>query len=108
MRVILAVGLAVVLGSWLARMQRAVANAPARYTQYALMCLVGLVGCGFISAPCTPPVDIDIDTCRPSHHILAPIGPRLHPSPPHLLCGFLSLLVSGFVSNPAQLKFTSL
>ena len=44
--------------------------------------------------------------CRPGHHILAPVGPRLHPSPLHHLCGFLSLLVSGFLSDPAQLKFT--
>ena len=35
-------------------------------------------------------------------------GPRLHPSPLYHLCGFLSLLVSGFVFAPAQLKFTSL
>ena len=33
---------------------------------------------------------------------------RFHPSPPDHLCGFLSLLVSGFVSVPAQLKSTSL
>ena len=36
------------------------------------------------------------------------VGPRLHPSPPHHHCGFLSLPVSGSVSDPAQLQCTSL
>ena len=38
-----------------------------------------------------------------SHHSLAPAGPRRHPSPPHHLCGFLSLVVSGSVFDPAQI-----
>ena len=52
----------------------------------------------------------DITRCRPSHHVRAPVAPRLHPSPPYhlcvLRCGFLSLHV--FVSIctvPAQLTF---
>ena len=40
--------------------------------------------------------------------VLATVGLRLHPSPPHHHCGFLSLPVSGSVSDPAQLQFTSL
>ena len=43
-----------------------------------------------------------------SHTSLATVGPRLHPSLPHHHCGFLSLPVSGSISDPAQLQFTSL
>jgi len=34
----------------------------------------------------------------------APAGPRPHPSPPDHLCGVLSLLVSGSVSDPAPIE----
>ena len=41
--------------------------------------------------------------------IVVKVGLRLHPSPPHPpLCGFLSLPVSGSVSDPAQLQFMQL
>ena len=50
-------------------------------------------------APVTIVLSLSIDLATTSE---PPVGPRLHPTPPHHLCGVLSLPVSGFVSDPAH------